>query len=246
MSKVIQIDPLSTVSLFVQPLANGKVLSSATGFLVSHDGNDYLLTNWHVVAGRNSENNAILSETGQTPDSLRVWYHSSQRLGIWKSRDEKLYRNKGASHIWIEHPRGREVDVVALAVARDDSLSFYPLDLSLADADILLSPSDEVSIIGFPLGQAVDGNLPIWKTGHIASDLDIDRHGKPVFLIDATTKSGMSGAPVIARRIGIVRTSKGFSMGKSAERFLGVYSGRTSSQSDIGMVWKPQVVHEIL
>ena len=111
---------------------------------------------------------------------------------------------------------------------------------------MIVSPSEAVSIIGFPFGLASSGKFPIWKTGHIASDIDLNYKDKPVFLIDATTKPGMSGSPVIARRNGFSQTSKGQRVGGTTERFLGVYSGRIQDNSDVGMVWKPETIDEIL
>jgi len=93
---------------------------------------------------------------------------------------------------------------------------------------------------------AASGKFPVWKTGHIASEIDIDHEGEPVFLIDATTKPGMSGSPVLAVRRGWVQRSSGIAIGGSATRFLGVYSGLTHSESDVGVVWKPSVVDAVL
>jgi hypothetical protein len=67
-----------------------------------------------------------------------------------------------------------------------------------------------------------------------------------MFIIDATTKPGMSGSPVVARRIGMYQSSQAVNMGGSATRFLGVYSGRIHEQADIGMVWKPEVITAII
>ena len=99
----------------------------------------------------------------------------------------------------------------------------------------------------FTLTIYTGGRFPIWKTGHIASDIDIDWDGKPAFLIDATTQSGMSGSPVIAKRVSIYQTSRGNKIG-NAIKILGVYSGREISTSgiEVGFVWKPKVIEEIL
>jgi hypothetical protein len=123
----------------------------------------------------------------------------------------------------------------------------YHLDLSLAEVDLEIAPSEPLSIIGFPLGLSSGGMFPIWKTGHVASDMDVDYGGLPVFLVDATTKHGMSGSPVIARRIGMSRRPGTIVIGGgTVQRFLGVYSGRISEESDIGMVWKPVTLRDIL
>ena len=150
--------------------------------------------------------------------------------------------------IWLEHVHPEwKVDVVAIPFELGNDVVTYDLDLGLADKDLMVYPSESVSIIGFPQGFATAGKLPIWKTGNVASDIDIDWNGKPIFLIDATTKSGMSGLPVIAKRVCIYQTLHGNQIGNT-EKFLGVYSGRMTDDYDVevGIVWKPRVIREIL
>ena len=238
----MNIDPLTVVPLFLEGYFEDTLLSSATGFVVQTGEDRYVVTNWHVVTGRDPSTGSPLSPTGGLPNRLAVWHHLKSRLGNWVRRFVALDPPS-----WLEHPvLGQRADVVALPLQIDDEVQVYPLDLKLGDVDLVVSPSEPASIIGFPFGLASGGRFPIWKTGHVASDLDINYNDLPVFLIDATTRSGMSGSPVVARRQGMVRTSTGLNMGGSADRFLGVYSGRIHDQADVGMVWKPRVLAEIL
>jgi hypothetical protein len=167
-------------------------------------------------------------------------------LGSWIRKSYSLV-DSSVGRRWLEHARGREIDVVALPIAREEDVEVYSMDLKLAGTDLVISPSEPVSIIGFPLGLAAYGKYPIWKTGHIASDIELNYEGKPIFLIDATTKGGMSGSPVVVLKTGLRRTSSGWKIdGGEFIRFLGVYSGRINSAVDVGMVWKPAVLDEIL
>jgi len=79
-----------------------------------------------------------------------------------------------------------------------------------------------------------------------AHSFDLSYDGLPAFIIDATTKPGMSGSPVVARRIGTYHTSQAIQMGGQATRFLGIYSGRIHEQADVGIVWRPEVISSIL
>jgi len=242
----IAIDEFSVKPLYLETYLNASLTSIATGFVVKKSGSHYLVTNWHVVTGRNPYNNQPLSAMGTAdPDTLRIWFHT-QNLGNLRPQDINIIDRQG-HRLWLEHRLGREVDVVAVPFQVSPDVTIYDIDLVLADFDLMLYPSEAVSIIGFPEGLTSGGRLPIWKTGHIASDIDIDWNGKPAFLIDATTRSGMSGSPVIAKRVSIYQTSHGNVIG-NAVRFLGVYSGREISDSgiEVGFVWKPRVISEIL
>jgi hypothetical protein len=105
-----------------------------------------------------------------------------------------------------------------------------------------------VSIIGFPLGNIGEGGLAVCKTGSIASEIDVDWNGLPRFLIDARTKGGMSGSPVIAVRHGsYVNSGGGLVLGGGSNmNFLGIYSGRMKDDLDLGIVWKSDKFFELI
>ena len=111
---------------------------------------------------------------------------------------------------WLEHAtlHGR-VDLIALPLVHTENVQFYPLDLGLRDQDIVVSPGDSVSIVGFPFGMAQDAGLPIWKTGTVASDSDVNFNGQPMFIVDTTSRQGMSGSPFYAVRTGAYRATDG-------------------------------------
>jgi hypothetical protein len=243
----IMIDPLSAQSLLIEVSVNGHVLSTATGFIIRRDDTDFLITNWHVVTGRDSETEQPLSPTAAVPDTIRIVLHAKAKLGAWVIGTEPLYIN--GQRAWLEHSKGRLVDVVALPLKNIPAeAAVYPLDLALAGVDLQPQPAMPVSIIGYPFGISAGGAWPIWKTGHIATDPDIDYDGRPAFLIDATTRGGMSGSPVVVRISGGYNDSKGnyILAGGVVTKFLGIYSGRVHEQAEIGRVWRPGVLSDIL
>lgn len=246
--KKVLIDPLSLRPLYLIQVNDNQDLGMATGFVVQKANDYYLITNWHVVSGRHPISNEVLDPTGKIPNALLIWHHGKQ-LGSWVRKREILHDETGNKR-WLEHTKGSAVDVVALPLeVVDDDVQLYSLDLSLADVDMVPQVAMPVSIIGFPLGFTSSGFFPIWKTGHIASEPNLDFHGEPLFLIDATTKGGMSGSPVVLRLSGGYKTKNGNTvMSSSGYRtlFLGVYSGRLSKDSDIGRVWRPRLINEIL
>jgi hypothetical protein len=51
------IDPLSVRPVYLIQTKGNEVLGTATGFIVSKGEKKYLITNWHVVAGRHPQSN---------------------------------------------------------------------------------------------------------------------------------------------------------------------------------------------
>ena len=244
----IFIDPLSTQSLLLQASFGSTLLSTATGFVVEKNGMHFLITNWHVVTGRDPDTEKPLSPTAGVPDTLHILHHVKGQLGAWKAAPEPLLEN--GKPRWREHTRGRTVDVVALPLQNIPSdAELYPMDLGLAAVDLQPQPAMPVAIIGFPFGLSAGGAWPIWKTGHIATDPDVDYQAdRPAFLIDATTRGGMSGSPVVIRVSGGYNDGKGnYVIGGSVRtKFLGIYSGRIHGEAEIGRVWRPSVLEDIL
>ncbi|MGP0585555.1 S1 family peptidase [Paenibacillus timonensis] len=244
--KFDDIDPLSLTSVQLECYANGQSLGFATGFVIGYLESFYVITNWHVVTGRNADTNKLLDQQNAAiPDSIKIRHHSKHQFGEWIETEEELYDPEGEPR-WLEHPSGREIDVVAIPVTKNNDISLYPLDFNLINTDVVLRPAMLTSIIGFPLGLSSTG-WPIWKTGHIASDPMVDYDGRRMFLIDATTRSGMSGSPVILRISSGYSTADGRHLigGPMVTKFLGVYSGRIRSDVEVGRVWKPRVITEI-
>jgi len=251
MARDVAIDPLSCSSLKIVPMFNDVELAAATGFLVEHSGTRYLITNWHVASGRNTETEEPLDRNhASIPNKFRVTFHQKDQLARWIERDIPI-RSDSDEPLWLEHPRGRVVDVVAIPITDDleGEAALFDLDLNLSQVDMEIFPGSECFVIGFPLGLATGSAWPIWKTAHLASDHYIDyRAGEPAFLIDATTRSGMSGSPVVVRTTSSYRTRNGTTvfLSGAATKFLGVYSGCIHEDSEIGKVWRPFVIREII
>lgn len=244
---LIQIDHLSVISLSIQLKVKGKELGFATGFVVEKAAKSFLITNWHVASGRHPDTDKPSSTTLALPDELIVAHHQKE-MGRRTPSSVPLYDSEGKPR-WIEHPRGREIDVVAIPLDNLDAcIATYPLDLSLASVDMEPKPGMPVFVIGFPLPPQRNYFFPIWKTGHIASDHDLDFDRKPAFLIDATTRGGMSGSPVVMRMSGGFHQKDGMFKvaGPLTTRLLGVYSGRVNETSELGIVWRPTVIEDIL
>jgi hypothetical protein len=85
--------------------------------------------------------------------------------------------------------------------------------------------------------------------GAMASEPSIDFDNKPCFLIDARTRQGQSGSPVITFTSGgFVTKTDGVAAVVTGQHYdlLGVYSGRINEQSDLGKVWKVRALREII
>jgi len=247
----IGISYLSTVPLFLEPLHGDLALAIATGFCWQHEETIFLVSNYHVLTGMHPETGQPLSEHGTTPDRLRVHLHDGDRLGRWLAHDFALFDPQGRP-LWQEHPlHGPKVDIAAIPLSLPGGLHAYPVTSCQFD-DIPIEVGQDVFIIGFPKGVTGAGRFPIWKRGNIASEPGIPLDGLPRLLVDTATKEGMSGSPVVVQFTGVHAKEPGQLAGDdwigSGRAFLGIYSGRIASSSQLeaqlGFVWRAEAILE--
>lgn len=237
----------SVKSLLIQMRFDDQPLSTGTAFVVNSSKGPHLITNRHNVTGRNQETNAPISSTGGVPNYVAVVHHRKGNLGQWFPQLEALYTEEAPR--WREHPRlGAKADFVALPLSNLDDVELYPYDLEDTGPPILVGPADSVSVIGFPFGRTAGGVFGVWATGFLASEPSVDFNGLPIQLIDCRSRQGQSGSPVIAYRSGgMVATANGASLFNGPVfKFIGIYSGRINSESDLGIVWKASAIQELM
>lgn len=230
---------------------DGPALATGTGFVVEHNADAYLITNRHNFTGRGVDGE-LRSTHGVAPDRVLIRHHKTREsvFGATDPRHEML-RSSTGKPLWFEHPTHKQnADVVALRLSEaSDGVRILPYTVQQPVSPVQLVPSDGVSIIGFPFGRAAHDAMGIWVRGFVASEPRLDFEGMPRFLVDARTRPGQSGSPVIFyAEGGPVRLSDGSQnlIGKPYVELLGVYSGRIRADSDLGYVWKASLIYELL
>ncbi len=247
------VDFLSKTSLYIEQYFNEERLGVATGFVIEKEGYLYLATNWHVVTGKNPDTGKTLSKTGGIPNALVIWHYkksTSANTLEWIPKKVQISEDDGMRirKKWLEHPEGKKIDVVLLPLKDIDQVQINKFNLDLASTNMITAPAMPLSIIGFPFGKTAGGRLPIWITGFIASEPDVDIDEKPLFYVNASGRSGLSGSPVVLRQSGGYHTTEGNLIISSGyqTKFMGIYSGRICNESDICRIWKPIVIDQIL
>lgn len=239
------------------------LLSHATGFIYKKQNNKYLITNLHVTSGQDIFTKKIENKYGCRPDfiSCNVSVYDDEQKIIEKYSgcilNISLYDEQKRPN-WLIHPRyGRTVDVAVIPLLNIKENIFAINESPEQKIDIHVA--DDVFVIGYPLalGASENRSCPVWKNAVIASEPSIEYFldGRKCFLIDGTTRSGMSGSPVIRysnfTQVTGVDGSHSIRMHTNKiSNFLGIYSGRlngnTSDESFLGLVWKKEIIDEII
>lgn len=269
---MFNIDPLNFSTVSLETYFNDQSMMSATGFFFSAKINNelshFLVTNWHVITGRNpKETNKLLHPMGAIPNKIRLVLPSEKDENGLNTHGElfqyekfiSLYDAQGFAH-WYQHREKNLVDIAVINLGNllDGFLS-TPIDQLATDYDMSIDVGNDVYILGYPLGFSHFANTPTWKKGSIASEPHAEtEESKYRIMVDATTRSGMSGSPVIMRYKTHYVTDDGLVKEKiNATRFIGVYASRPEPKGDdhvkgsyvyheLGYVYKSRLVEQII
>lgn len=243
-----------------------KYLASASGFICEYEKRWFLVTNWHVLSGKNFETSEIIHRQAAIPGTINISFIATKdfisdkaELRYCTIKNIQLYKVEikddqpfiGEEPLWFEHPEmGSSVDVAILEISDRISMvsNIETIGYKIPDEcgeSQNLNVMDEVYLIGYPLRSSTTPNqLPIYKSASIASEPNIF-DDRPIFYVDGKTKKGMSGSAVIKRSRVMVDQPKGllFRLKEGGLNLIGIYSGRERAAQDeyeaeLGIVWR--------
>jgi hypothetical protein len=199
---------LSMAIVLVEQLANDgsrSVISHATGFMWRYDKRPWLISARHVFSGTSPFDDSLLSQKGYRPERLLAYpSFGIPGASIRDAVEAELYCE--GCPLWLEDPEfdALRVDIAALGLdlgGRD----VLCVNDSQGNGDHELGDLTQVGspcvVIGYPNRNVAGLMTPIWRTGSLASEPLLPIDGKPMFLIDAATSPGFSGAPVFRTQI---------------------------------------------
>jgi hypothetical protein len=240
-------------------------LSTGSGFFWRSGGRTYLVSNWHVLSGRNAETQQP-ADHGAIPDRVQfiVYRREGEKdaAGLVSLKfgmtDVALYEDDACeAPTWLEHPEhGRGVDIAAV-----DVTDWLPPNLMLEtvgglEGDAAVEPrvGDDAFVLGYPLGPITDLPTPVWKRATVATEPSLNAISRPCVLVDTASRPGMSGSIVIVRKMlfGPFPKKDGTTsqtLYAMRDIILGVYSGRLGKgdmEAQLGIVWKRHLIDEVV
>lgn len=246
---------------FSQYILGTIPLAVGSGFFVRWGAMPVFVTARHNLTGRHWLTHDTLRDDGRTPDRISInvpIVEDASSGGRFGFQEVIVELEQDYKPIWKELPHRNGVcDFAAIPVDGSWEAAFierwkarHSIEGSFKVACIndgddwfdsanrQLKVGAQAFVLGFPFGIAAGApNRPIWRGGNVATEPAGDFDGWPIFLVDASGRKGMSGAPVV------VRDDSGLL------RFSGIYSGRILKEKDnseLGYVWKAPKILELL
>ena len=249
------VDFNSLASIPIQAQKGRKPLWNGTGFFLKVNDIIYLITNNHVVGGKyhidefnRNNKNSLLKDT--LPDILKIRLYD-KKIGSYKYESLGLEDLKGNFLYTKIYENEKDIntllDVVAIPITGTNSI-VPNIKINIYDSTsigkIKLYNSQQLFVVGFP--QNFSNFYPIWKNGTIASEPNFTSIGNSTFYIDATTRKGMSGSPVLFRNNIIIDPKEGISFLSGVTTMLiGIYSAQ-NFDSELGLVTRIETIYKTL
>lgn len=180
-----------TVTTILKTFLDDQQIGVATGFFYVHNDKLYIVTCKHVIYGNNFGQNT------QAPvaqvNKLKLNLHTNIQNSTQNEEVTVNLINNG-NRIRLEH-QYTDVDVILVPITIDRTRYVISnVDTTLLNYENLVIPDFErIFIFGYPFGWFDQfNNLPIVRTGNLASPFQVPFQGKPIMLGDVITHEGMS------------------------------------------------------
>jgi V8-like Glu-specific endopeptidase len=208
----------------------------ATGFFFSYNNEPYLVTNKHVVNMR--------SVNGKPLEKIRIHTRPNmEEITATNHHDLKLIDDSDTPY-WHSHPEDSTIDVAVVPltppvteeviVPEQTATNFLKQD-SLPRAEELIVGGRSIVLFGYPI-RAHDPYYPVARDGLISSPYGPPNKEKPLFITDARTHGGLSGAPVFTHPSAIQSThDRGFEALSPRKAFylIGIHSNTSFSAGPV-------------
>jgi len=247
----IMLDPWIASVAMIKSFTTGSAsqptnTGSATGFFYKNESDVYLVTNRHVV---------VDERENFYPDHLRIRVHTSN-TDLLPNRDVDIPLYDGGTPFYLEHQYGNNVDVVAIKINSylESNDFIHPWSANyFPQQNDLIELGDPVIVMGYPMAfYDKRHNLPISRSGTLASLYGAPFDGNPYFLIDTNLHPGTSGSPVYIPRSSLRKTTLGYQIYAGTRvappMLLGIHSGEYSADGvklGLDIVWYAYLIQEI-
>jgi hypothetical protein len=247
-------------------------ITSATGFIYRFADSYYLVTNLHCLNGIDPITGKFLDSRHFVPNKLEFYLNvfSYAKLGSFDVVPFKIDLLKNGQPVWFESVAVDsviDIAVIELSCVLAEFENIKNRIGYLRGGRMLVSINEkgdaeyvyhayprigsDVFILGYPKGIG-QGSFPIWKKGSIATEplFGAVPDGSPVILIDALTRDGMSGSPVLYFGSKVAGDYGAATAESDGPYVVGVYAGREGvtpeeSSMALGRVWKVEFLDRL-
>lgn len=174
-------------------------VNAGTGFIIKYNYNYFIVTNYHVLTGKDPLSRLKLSNLTDTCTSIIINFRNKVDTGF-KKLVMNLFDSSGTKLFSLYHGHQDSLlDIAVLPIFSEDfppDIKEYFIDYNNIDSTTNYQPSKTIFIVGFPFGKMKNKWMPtIIKCKSVREIMD-GFFVSPHFSFDSSTIEGMSGSPI--------------------------------------------------
>ena len=174
-----------------------QYVNAGTGFIINHNGVDFLVSNYHVFTGKDAVTGQIVNGLTDTCTSIIVWFRG-QVDTPFKKLVIPLYDSIGKLFSVYHADKEKLLDIAVMPLPRNDlppGIKKYTISLSDVDTSTNSPENKRIYVVGFPVGYLKDGWKPKVVKANSVTQKVSGNFTIPNIFFDDTTSGGMSGSP---------------------------------------------------
>lgn len=222
---------------------NGSVVSCGTGFLVEYDNNPYLVTNWHVGTGRETD----LRRKNPTPDSIVIFYQLKGRNGFFSMPIN------GFCYEYRDSSSGVLFDIMVCKIEDKYRSRMPPFKNIDFNTSIDIGKSKNLQIIGYPKShisnETIFSSPKVIDVQIITLDSIKSAIGNKVVVynLDKNTLSSLSSFGYFINYPVEMEDGVSGSPVYSDDELIGIYSSKFPlGKFDVGYFWDKEAIQLVL
>lgn len=200
-AQLINRDSIVNYSYKIQgaDIKTGKLINNGTGFIISYKDKDFLVTNYHVITGKDAITGKKIEELKDTCSLTLVFFRSLTDTPF-HTLVMPLYGIDGSKNFSIYHvDKKRLFDLVVIflpPMAYPPGIKQYVINWQQIDTSYNCEADKKCFVVGFPNGKMEKLWRPITLKNELICKKQIDDTIDPSVFFKKGSIGGMSGSPV--------------------------------------------------
>lgn len=179
-----------------------QYVNVGTGFIISHMGIDFLVSNYHVITGKDPSSGQKLNELTDTCTSIIVWFRSKTDIPFNKLYIQ-LYDSLGRLFSIYHANKDTLLDIAVIPLPKNNlplSTKKYTISFNEVDTMINWPENKKIYVVGFPKDFLDDEWKPKIVQANSVTQKVRGNFTIPNIFFDDTTSRGMSGSPTYIQK----------------------------------------------
>jgi hypothetical protein len=178
--------------------SSGNYISNATGFIVSYNQKYFLVTNYHVLTGKNSLTFEFVPTVKELASSVFVIFRPTDTGMLYYPMKYPLYQPDKSKNFgtYSYSDKVHLLDLAVMQIEPPVGAKKYFMETKDIDTSTSVSEGTELICLGFPNGKFIDTWKPTKIELRSVVNKDAIDEENPLLYFNNTTASGMSGSPV--------------------------------------------------